>query len=166
MRGPADEGCQGRFGSNAGSVAPPSGHPPRSRAPPRVLGTCWPHVEGMGKLECGFRQEMRGCSLFHTSIPLPTLVPPLSMRRRARRWRGRAGNALKELSSLQHPEILAFLEPYDAVRIAQECISSKDAPRKVGQGSAEQNPSPLNFIQSCIALKVFRMTLNTPELIG
>ena len=75
-----------------------------------------------------FRRKMRGCSLFLALILLPTLVPPLSVRCRAWRWRARAGNALVELSSLQHTGLRQCLVPYLAVRIEQECISPKDAP--------------------------------------
>ena len=131
VRGPADAGCQERFGCNTGGVAPPSRQTPRSRAPARGLGTCWPHVlnvEGMRKLECEFWRNMRGCSLFHVSSLLPTIAPPLFVWFRAWRWRTRAGNALVELSSLQHTGLWQCLVPCLAVRIEQECIGPKHAP--------------------------------------
>ena len=69
-----------------------------------------------------FRRKMWGCSFFLALILLPALIPPLTLRFRAWRWRARVGEALVELSSLQHTG------PYDAVRIAQEHIRPKDAP--------------------------------------
>ena len=101
-----------------------------------------------------FRRKLRGCAFFLASILLPTLVPRISLRCRAWRWRARAGNALVELSSLQHTGLLAVS---GTVRCSgnqgERKTSPKDAPCKVGYSLVEQNPSLL--IQSSVAPKVW-----------
>ena len=79
----------------------------------------------------------------------------ICMRCLERRWRERLENALVVLSRTPKIDNWQFLVPHDAVRIAQEHISPKDAPRNVGQYYVDQNLPPINFIQFSIAPKDF-----------
>jgi len=85
-------------------------------------------IDGMRNLECDFQRNTRGCSMFHALSFLPTLRLPLSVQCRAWKWHARAGNELVDHFSLQHTDFWKCLVPCDALRIAQECISPKDAP--------------------------------------